>query len=333
MSDDDGDDLYIDESASAPPARSTPTMSLTSTSMGMWADMGVKMTGKGRIAKKPGPKSLDATARKRPRGSTREMANLGAPAELHAGKRSRRPATTTPRIIIEEDSEIAEAAQVAAGIAQEQEAAEDQAAAAAWARESIGTRDGDAAVLAAKKRQSMRASRRAASAVTNEARVETINRLSAISRELAEPDWGSTKSAIAELYEKEYHFILVGVACHAELASKEHGWRRIKNKVKPYVDGTIGTLRRLVRDARKTSLQKARLEDARQCREVMKAYQPLAANGELCTFDRLDLWTKKHEKHRGVLNTETSALCFNMGMGISRSSDEALKRIENENQK
>ena len=26
-----------------------------------------------------------------------------------------------------------------------------------------------------------------------------------------EPDWGSTKSAIAELYEKEYHFILVGV--------------------------------------------------------------------------------------------------------------------------
>ena len=144
----------------------------------------------------------------------------------------------------------------------------------------------------------------------------------------AEPDWGSTKSAIAELYEKEYHFILVGVACHAKLASKEHGWRRIKNKVKPYVDGTIGTLRRLVRDARKTILQKARLEDARQCREVMKAYRSLAANGELCTFDRLGLWTKKHEKHRGVFNTETSALCFNMGMGISRSSDEALKRIE-----
>ena len=144
----------------------------------------------------------------------------------------------------------------------------------------------------------------------------------------AEPDWGSTKSAIAELYEKEYHFILVGVACHAELASKEHGWRRIKNKVKPYVDGTIGTLRRLVRDARKTILQKARLEDARQCREVMKAYRSLAANGELCTFGRLDLWTKKHKKRRGVFNTETSALCFNMGMGISRSSDEALKRIE-----
>ena len=86
--------------------------------MGMWANMGVKMTGKGRIAKKPGPKPPDATARKRPRGSTREMANLGSPAELYAGKRSRRPATTTPRIIIEEES--AEAAQVAAGIAQEQ---------------------------------------------------------------------------------------------------------------------------------------------------------------------------------------------------------------------
>ena len=198
MSDDDGDDLYIDESASAPPARSTPTMSLTS--MGMWANMGVKMTGKGRIAKKPGPKPLDATARKRPRGSTREMANLASPAELCAGKRSRRPATTTPRIIIEE--EIAEAAQVAAEIAKEQEAAEDQAAAAAWARESIGTRDGDAAVLAAKKRQSMRASRRAASAVTNEARVETINRLSAISRELFDDEfgWDAKKLIVARTY-------------------------------------------------------------------------------------------------------------------------------------
>ena len=134
MSDDDGDDLYVDESASAPPARSTPTMGLTS--MDMWANMGVKMTGKGRIAKKPGPEPLDATARKRPRGSTREMANLGSPAEFYAGKHSRRPATITPHIIIEE--EIAEAAQVAADIAQEQEAAEDQAAAAAaWARESI----------------------------------------------------------------------------------------------------------------------------------------------------------------------------------------------------
>ena len=120
MSDDDGDDLYIDESASAPPARSTPTMSLTS--MGMWANMGVKMTGKGRIAKKPGPKPLDATARKRPRGSTREMANLASPAELCTGKRSRRPATTTPRIIIED--EIAEAAQVAAEIAKEQDRGE-----------------------------------------------------------------------------------------------------------------------------------------------------------------------------------------------------------------
>ena len=116
------------------------------------------------------------------------MANPGSPAELDAGKRSRRPVTTTPRIIIEE--EVAEAAQVTAGIAQEQEAAEDQAAAAAWARESIGTRDGDAAVLAAKERHRKRASHRAASAVTNEVRVETINRLSAIPRDVFDDEFG-----------------------------------------------------------------------------------------------------------------------------------------------
>ena len=103
----------------------------------------------------------------------------------------------------------------------------------------------------------------------------------------------------AELYEQEYHFILMGGACHDESASKEHGSRRIKNKVKPGVDGKIGTLMsRLVRDVRKAILQTARLEGARQFREAMKAYRSLDGVGELCAFGSVDQEAQKAS--RGV---------------------------------
>ena len=42
----------------------------------------------------------------------------------------------------------------------------------------------------------------------------------------SEPDWGVIKSALAEMLEERGHFGLVGAACHAELAYKEHGWAR-----------------------------------------------------------------------------------------------------------
>ena len=44
----------------------------------------------------------------------------------------------------------------------------------------------------------------------------------------------------------EGHFVLVGAACHAELASREHGWARVKARVKPYADGTMSKLEEIV---------------------------------------------------------------------------------------
>ena len=42
------------------------------------------------------------------------------------------------------------------------------------------------------------------------------------------------KSQVQELFESRGHFFLIGAACHAELAYKEHGWDRLKAMVKPY---------------------------------------------------------------------------------------------------
>ena len=75
-------------------------------------------------------------------------------------------------------------------------------------------------------------------------------------------------SAIQEMYQSRGHFALIGPACHAELAPKEHGWARLKAKVKPWVDGKIETLDKLLIDAMKEIGLKARLEDHRRCREV-----------------------------------------------------------------
>ena len=49
-----------------------------------------------------------------------------------------------------------------------------------------------------------------------------------------------------ELFEARGHIFLVGAACHAELASKELGWCRLKAHVKPLVDGTLTTVKILI---------------------------------------------------------------------------------------
>ena len=93
----------------------------------------------------------------------------------------------------------------------------------------------------------------------------------------SQPNWGQTKSQMQELFERRGHLCIIGVACHPEMASKEHGWSRLKAKVKPLVTGAYLHLRELVTAAIQEITQRARLEDNRRCREVMKAYLSLAA--------------------------------------------------------
>jgi hypothetical protein len=124
----------------------------------------------------------------------------------------------------------------------------------------------------------------------------------------SQPNWGQTKSQMQELFERRGHLCIIGVACHPEMASKEHGWSRLKAKVKPLVTGAYLHLRELVTAAIQEITQRARLEDNRRCREVMKAYLSLAALGEEATSDSLKLWQKKHKKHRGVHISEIADL-------------------------
>ena len=127
----------------------------------------------------------------------------------------------------------------------------------------------------------------------------------------SQPDWGQLKSAMQEMFERRGHLLIIGVACHPEMASKEHGWSRLKAKVKPLVTGAYLQLRILVLAAIKQITQKARLEDNRRCREVMKAFRSLAALGEEATSDSLNLCVITFIKNRGVTphNCKPTFLC------------------------
>ena len=114
------------------------------------------------------------------------------------------------------------------------------------------------------------------------------------------------------------------------MASKEHGWSRLKAKVKPLVTGAYTHLRTLVLAAIKQITQRARLEDNRRCREVMKAFRSLAALGGEATSDSLKLWQKKHKKHRGVHISEIADLQKTAGMQIDAQSERTLAKIRTE---
>ena len=116
------------------------------------------------------------------------------------------------------------------------------------------------------------------------------------------PGWelSSRKSQVQELFEERGHFFLIGAACHAELAHKEHGWARLKREVRPYVDGKLTTLRALIAAAIGKIGMRERILDAARCRRVMMAYLICAAKGETATADRLQLRERAHKKHRDL---------------------------------
>ena len=142
----------------------------------------------------------------------------------------------------------------------------------------------------------------------------------------AEPDWGVTESAIQEMLLSRGHFGIIGAACHAELAYKEHGWARLKAKVKPWVDGKMSTLEEVVMRAIQSIGQRDRLGDAQKCREVMEAYRSIAKEGGTVTAERLNLWEMVHKRHRGVHDTEIADLLVAAGMEVKKQSEAARKK-------
>ena len=88
----------------------------------------------------------------------------------------------------------------------------------------------------------------------------------------SQPNWDPMKSHVVEIFEDRYHTCLIGAAYHAELASEEHRWRRLKQLVRPYVDDTVATCVQLIQAAWGSLEGLTTFEDARSCRETMKAY-------------------------------------------------------------
>ena len=147
------------------------------------------------------------------------------------------------------------------------------------------------------------------------------------------PNWqlANRKSQIQELFEDRGHFFLIGAACHAELASKEHGWERLKRHVKPYVDGKLSTLKELIASALQKIMQRERLLDNARCRRVMAAYRTLAERGEQATSDKLDLWEREHSKHRDVHIAELAALQTEAQIAVPIKDAKALAKMKSQN--
>ena len=98
--------------------------------------------------------------------------------------------------------------------------------------------------------------------------------------------------------------------------------------MRPYVNGQYVHCTELIAAAIQKIGQKARLEDARRCRDVMHAYRALAAAETLATEQEVKLWTKKHKRHRGVHESETSDLLMQAGMRVSAEKMSAVKRCK-----
>ena len=113
------------------------------------------------------------------------------------------------------------------------------------------------------------------------------------------------RAYIYELYASFGYFALFGVKYHAELAHIERKWMYLKRFVRPYLDGKLPTLDKLLRkhwgnytvsDARKSG---------RYCRTTMNAYRAL---GDAASLDTLREEEQKQKTHRCEVHGETGRL-------------------------
>jgi len=122
------------------------------------------------------------------------------------------------------------------------------------------------------------------------------------------------RAYVYELYGKLGYFALFGVKYHAELAHIERKWMYLKRFIRPYLDGKLTTLDKLLRkywshytvhDARKAG---------RYCRTTMQAYRTL---GDSASLDTLREEEQKQKSHRCEVNSETGKLIQKANMPMT----------------
>ena len=113
------------------------------------------------------------------------------------------------------------------------------------------------------------------------------------------------RAHVYELYHALGYFALFGVKYHAELAHIERKWMYLKRFIRPYLDGKLTSLDKLLRkhwgnytvhDARKA---------ARYCRNTMSAYRIL---GDAASLDTLRAEEQKQKSLRCEVHGETGKL-------------------------
>ena len=122
------------------------------------------------------------------------------------------------------------------------------------------------------------------------------------------------RAHIYELFRARGYFALFGVKYHAELAHIERKWMYLKRFIRPYLDGKLGTLDKLLRkhwgsytvhDARKSG---------RHCRTTMHAYRAL---GDAASLDTLREEEQKQKSHRCEVNAQTGRLVLKADLPVT----------------
>lgn len=146
----------------------------------------------------------------------------------------------------------------------------------------------------------------------------------------SQPDWGQTKSHAIEIFEDRFHTCIIGAAYHAELASEEHRWRRLKQLVRPFVDGTVLTCQELISGAWGSLDGQSTFEDARSCRETMAAYEALEKAGLEVSLSALSAeYNKVKHNHRGVYDTQKDQLMCILEMPQTAKQKKNAQTVEN----
>jgi hypothetical protein len=118
-----------------------------------------------------------------------------------------------------------------------------------------------------------------------------------------QPPAGGENSLVYDMYVKSgFAHAFFGVKYHAELASIERKWMQLKQAIRGLLDGTIPTLRDVIKKHwSKYTVLKAR-KDARHVRETCAVYKAMGENPSLAA---LEVGQHEYKGHRRVFDAVT----------------------------
>ena len=132
------------------------------------------------------------------------------------------------------------------------------------------------------------------------------------------------RAAVTAQMQSYGYIALFGVKYHAELAHVERKWMLLKRAIRSKLDGTLPTLKRLLRDAWPRYTVGDARKAARHCRVSMKAYMVLG-NTDLDTLREEEL---KMKGHRRVFDSVVGR--FVMRAGLQQSARDRIYALRTE---